>query len=500
MKYLYGASVQGIQDFIFETNKLKEIAGASEIVDYICSEFFQQFFNEHSNFNEANLLISAAGNIKYIFDDRNSCEKIVYHFPKRVMEFAPGITISQAVVEIDSEFSRSHFQELEKRLKTQRSRATTQHGLGLMISERSRRTGKPGIDWEQGVVIDAGQNAKRKFTGTANTSLLKKLLPNSTTSYHHLFPQEMKEVAGGKQNKSWIAVIHADGNDLGNKIMNMPQQGNSQQNFRELSERIGRATQSAAKKAFDEVVKKNTEEGKLFPFRPIILGGDDLTIVIKGELAIDFTETYLSAFEDHAKEEFADFGVDQFNRGLTACAGIAYIKENYPFHYGVHLAEELCKRAKKVARNIAKETNKELTPSCLLFHKVHSSFTEDYSTIISQELTTKDNIRFDFGPYFLENQVGYAKISDLKGWVKTLNEQKSPKSRLRNWLTTLQKNISASEQDFDRIKTITDRRYVQKLKLENPYTIRIEENPFAERKEWKHTHLFDAISLSSIEN
>ena len=31
-KYLYGASVQGIQDFIFKTNRLKDIVGASEIV------------------------------------------------------------------------------------------------------------------------------------------------------------------------------------------------------------------------------------------------------------------------------------------------------------------------------------------------------------------------------------------------------------------------------------------------------------------------------------
>ncbi len=33
MAYLYGASIQGIQGFIFETNKLKEIAGASNLIE-----------------------------------------------------------------------------------------------------------------------------------------------------------------------------------------------------------------------------------------------------------------------------------------------------------------------------------------------------------------------------------------------------------------------------------------------------------------------------------
>ena len=32
-KYLYGAAVQGIQNFIFQTNELKDIAGASELVE-----------------------------------------------------------------------------------------------------------------------------------------------------------------------------------------------------------------------------------------------------------------------------------------------------------------------------------------------------------------------------------------------------------------------------------------------------------------------------------
>ncbi len=47
-KYLYGAAVQGIQGFIFQTNKLKEIAGASEMVEQICTNEFAT--NKHKFF------------------------------------------------------------------------------------------------------------------------------------------------------------------------------------------------------------------------------------------------------------------------------------------------------------------------------------------------------------------------------------------------------------------------------------------------------------------
>ena len=42
--YLYGASIQGIQEFIFRTNKLREITGASEIINSITGlKFLEKF-------------------------------------------------------------------------------------------------------------------------------------------------------------------------------------------------------------------------------------------------------------------------------------------------------------------------------------------------------------------------------------------------------------------------------------------------------------------------
>ena len=45
-KYLYGAAVQGIQNFIFKTNELKHIVGASELVEQICTSAFDEFAKE----------------------------------------------------------------------------------------------------------------------------------------------------------------------------------------------------------------------------------------------------------------------------------------------------------------------------------------------------------------------------------------------------------------------------------------------------------------------
>lgn len=485
MAYLYGASVQGIQDFIFETNKLKEIVGASEIIEDICTNLFQKITRD---FDANNLIVGAAGKIQYLFKNEKDCQDLVYNFPKQVMQIAPDITISQAVVKIDGELRNDQIQCLENRLKIQRNKRISNHNLGLMISERSRKTGKPGIDREGTIVKDNGQIQKEKYARHSQGRLYAKILNGNPNWINSKFPTDIQEITQGKE-RSWIAVVHADGNNLGQNIIKMGGDltGNVKDAFRALSLKLDNATTSAVKKALKLINDKELQT-EIIPLRPIVLGGDDVTVIIRGDFALDFTHHFLRFFEEETKSEFVDFeqqfGISYFNQGLSACAGIAYIKPSYPFHYGVKLAEELCAYAKKIAKRIPEQH--ELTPSCLNFHKVHSSFIDDYDEIIKQELTTPSGVKFNHGPYFLTEQNGYSTIDQLKSWVKRIKESEAPKSSLRNWLTELSTNKERAYQQMERIISKTKKQYVRDLHLDNA---KIDSHT---------THLFDVLSLASI--
>ncbi|NOY49725.1 MAG: CRISPR-associated protein, partial [Chlorobi bacterium] len=140
MEYLYGASVQGIQEFVFKTNKLKEIAGASQLVDNICTSEFRGFCKKQKHtVEEENIIISAAGNIKYLISN-DVCENIVRSFPKHISNYAPGITVSQAVVKRTGDLKKD-IDDLELKLKAQRNKAEMPVDIGFMGLERARRTG-----------------------------------------------------------------------------------------------------------------------------------------------------------------------------------------------------------------------------------------------------------------------------------------------------------------------------------------------------------------------
>ena len=126
-------------------------------------------------------------------------------------------------------------------------------------------------------------------------------------------------------------------------------------------------------------------------------------------MAFEFSKVFLKSFEDESATLFAQIGIEGFEKGLTACAGIAFIKESYPLHYGLHLAEQLCGDAKKKV----KKTNKEglledpkygqMPKSALAFYKVQDSFVEDLKELKERTLLTKYGLSYYYGPYLLED-------------------------------------------------------------------------------------------------
>lgn len=413
-KFLYGAAVQGIQSFIFQTNALKEIAGASELVEQICTVQFAAVAKINDLVNDTNAIVTAAGNIKYVFESEDKCQEVVLLFPKQIMEFAPGITIIQAVVKInDGEIRKEHIEELERKLRAQRNKPFRPFDIGLMSFNRARTTGLPSVEYKNNEHSDLGVVRKRKAIESEEKDSPRygRLITDFFGAAAKInLALDLRNITKSKGvSYSWLAVIHADGNNMGIALQKLGENTLDKKGadfiniFRDFSKALDHSTKTAAKKAYLEVMKSNPIKSEdPLPFRPIVIGGDDLTVICRADIALEFSKHFLIFFEVESKKNFEELPVkiDYLKQGLTACVGIAFIKESYPFHYGYHLAETLCNEAKKAAKEGLK--SEELTPSCLMFHKVQASFVEDFKEIKERELKSGE-IQFDFGPYYLKN-------------------------------------------------------------------------------------------------
>lgn len=447
MQYLYGAAVQGIQSFIFQTNELKDIVGASELVEMICTRLFEKY--------KANgtIVVNAAGNIKCVYSNVEECKKAVMYFPKEVMEKAPGITISQAVVKYSDEgkFEQA-VDKLEQRLHVQRNKPVRSLIRGDIAMMRSRTTGLPAVKTvtvgNALEFLDEATVAKRGNTGKTTMSLAKKSFGNEGLHYDSI----AFDIGDITDRNDWIAIVHADGNGLGQVVATKNKKPGE---LRAFSEKLDKATIKAAQQAHNDITTAPGyhSANNVIPFRPVVLGGDDMTIICRADLALPYVTSYIRHFEENTKVN---------GDPLTACAGIAYMKSSYPFHYGYRLAEALCEEAKKDSKLPLHMGYTGKAPSSIMFHKIQGSYIGSFGQIEQYELTINSGHSLKFGPYYLAHVPSLSgrpdrwTVKELMDSVALLKgkEGNAAKSDIRQWLTLMHDNVYNAEQKANRVNAI----------------------------------------------
>lgn len=185
---------------------------------------------------------------------------------------------------------------------------------------------------------------------------------------------------GGVGVPSKVAVIHIDGNGVGGVMRRLDEvlseKGGTLKGELEvaegdsdtlrvfvlkISERLDAAVKLAFRSAWERVAKlarKDAEDSNrrytAIPVVPVILGGDDVTVITSGDYALPFAAAYLRYYEEATGNDpilrYLTPPEGQDTGPMTAAAGVAIVKRNFPFHIAYELAEKLVDRAKKVGK------------------------------------------------------------------------------------------------------------------------------------------------------
>lgn len=427
MAYLYGFSAIGLQDFIFRTNALREIIGASELIKKIDSlgQNLQNFLQENGVNLSKNpeVILSNAGNFRSIFDDEADLQNVIKYLPKLIAKQSYGLQIAQAVVKYDSGYKNAN-STLESRLKIARNKITFPLDFSHCILKHNPKTALPLV------------------SSDSDKSTLQKLQSFETFNKEH--PDSINELAQLKNAKNKIALLYADGNALGAIVRNL-----DKDEMKDFSHKLDKATKDAFKKAC-ESIKQNLANNDSFKIREVICGGDDLVVVCNADIALDFAKNFLAHFENGTQNIHK-------NSNLTACAGIAFFNHKYPIHYALKLAKDLCARAKSDSKAI----NAKNPPSSIMFHNIQSSAVRSFSVFVENELTLGANqidskpVRLDFGAYFLRQiDNSTPTIENLLNLVEIFRYKDSPTSRLRQWLSILESNRNLADNELQQIAKI----------------------------------------------
>ena len=178
---------------------------------------------------------------------------------------------------------------------------------------------------------------------------------------------------------SKVAVIHIDGNGVGAVMRRL---GETMDRVDEddfslavgcsrgdadalrcfvltVNDHLDRAVTEAFAKAWADVAKwaeadagPAKRKGTVVPVVPVILGGDDVTVFTSGDYALPFAAAYLERYERATESDvlLRHLGREEGTGPMTAAAGVAVVRRDFPFHVAYNLAERLVGEAKKVGK------------------------------------------------------------------------------------------------------------------------------------------------------
>lgn len=436
-----------IQPYVFGSNRLRENVGASHLVAQVTTTWAKgavrqvakqnnvkadgtldgtkQIENPADNL-DAEVLYAGGGNFVVLFRDESLAKAFTRALSRRALTDAPNLqlVIAQDPFNWSSESLSEKVKAAFKKLaEEKRARTLSAPLLGLGVTVMCQSTGLPAV----GVAPAIGDDPARPVSAEILAKLrviersggrlseadqrLRQLLP-PPDGYD--YPSQLDHLGGTRGEHNFIAVVHADGNGMGQRVMEIGSRYSSPSQNREyinalraFSEQVDDAAQKALRdvlskltiriqqndggnrivhknpvgKIIAEIQLKSAGGGEWFlPFRPIVFGGDDVTFVCDGRLGLSLAIEYMRRLEHHTQN------LPDCKGRLTACAGVAIVKAHYPFARAYTLADELCRKAKNYRRAV-RNHHSDWDGSCLDWHFALSGLSGGIEEIREREYT-----------------------------------------------------------------------------------------------------------------
>lgn len=471
--YLVLMETSGNQNYIFSTNKLKENIGASELTYRAGTRWVleavgdvtgtksltvwkdsqrlrQQLLNPELNppierpDARVEVIVAASGKALLLTKTAADAQDIIQRVTRQALIEAPGLEVCGVFEEFDWDGDRlgeiNH--KVHRQYEQVRAQKPSTHlrFLRLPVVDQCATSGLPAnqvdngpdADPLSGVAYSKRQQSKAGIERLVNIPQIygaKERLIGSIDALEAKFE--------GDDRLSWLAVIHADGNGLGEIFLKFhhhleaigPTPDHQNRSYIDHLRRFSIALDICTERAFVAALSAfRPDSAGEIPVVPLILGGDDLTVVADGKYALPFIHRFLEAFEQETQRSQTEVGdvIAQIAGQalgvgrLSACAGVAVIKPHFPFSVAYKLSEALMKSAKEVKTKVTNpvKSNQPYPCSALDFHILYDSSNVDLKRIRSHlELQQGEEKTYLYNRPYVTTPIADLALANHQDWA-----------------------------------------------------------------------------------
>ena len=357
-----------IQKYIYSSNRLRDNQGASALVERCFSQLLINAVKEEAEEGtfskisvewetnpqkvgfaedpeiDCEVLYIGGGNALLYFKDESGVtwKKVNERFSCVLLAEMPGLSVVTEIEKNTGDFGIDLDQLFKKlQLKKYESRGA-QDAQCLSVTRECSQSGKPAV-----------------AQGADGNWIAEEIIKKREASVQEISKTLYKEIGdlAGMLGEQWVAVVHIDGNRMGDAIRRLTKEPDVKKGIAKLRE-FSMATARLYDVAYEKMkiwcadwIQESTDsrmavykEKREPPFRKIYGAGDDLTFICYGPLAIQSAEQFLKNLE---KEREQSAFLKETGIPISACAGIAFAKPGYPFSKAYEIAEACCRSAKK---------------------------------------------------------------------------------------------------------------------------------------------------------
>jgi hypothetical protein len=362
-RYLLAAEADKIQDLIFRSARLREVAGGSQLLTRFCEEVPPLLLPP-----DAEIIISDGGSFRVLFHSEAEART----FGERLAEVyrrATGGSLTVAEpVPYDGAFqvASQQAEETLRRAKRWREGEQAQEhlpyialcascGVGLAVAHQAYHEGE-----EKGYLCASclNKSAERaEQRAQDETSFLGQFYRTVVPSGKYDWPG--KEKRRGRQEKDpledvadydprrYVAYLLADGNEMG-KVFGACQ---TPDQMCTLSKELPQVMRKALAEPTMAIMQNNPMKDRpdFIPVWPLILGGDDLFALIPAPWALDFAHRFCLEYERKMTALFENIGLT----GVpcpTVSVAVVICKSKHPYALAHAAGEVSLKQAKRMEK------------------------------------------------------------------------------------------------------------------------------------------------------
>ncbi len=391
--------IRGKQAFIFRTNKLKEIAGGSMVIEDLFNDYlfpaalsvpedlagcqdiyayesislskkespkskgiysYKQSSDEDTDFTETSFLAHMAdgyigevvydggGNFILLFKSMEHFRRVTFLFTAQVMKKIGTLHVLATAVPIrdfsDYQADRNRLYEVHRRNENGESSAEP-WGI-LPVTQVDRKTSMPLVSTR----IDTGKVSKEAY------AKLKKFYERGKKDEQYMANVKKFDDMVDKGVDSKIAVIYIDGNSMGARVQAVL--GN-RRTYEDCLKKLREFSKDIQKSYVTNGIESVTESLSGEKYRVVVAAGDEINFVVRASEALKCTVAYLTKL-------FSE--TDEKSERYSACAGITVFNSHAPYADAYSLAEQCCEFAKNRMKELTLQT------ACLIdFHMVQGA-------------------------------------------------------------------------------------------------------------------------------